>query len=136
MCNYIYRVLFSADTNITDMIPSDPEFLNFNGVKYDKNELFVDVVEQYHMEISRCGVVKSVEIRGSIQCDCRLSGWPYVKIRLNTVPPSDEADDDVSNAAVSATSGVTEDTRQGSQETHETSTSTGNNHTNNNKHLV
>lgn len=53
------------------------------GVKYRKNEAFLDVVESVNMMVSPSGKVLSSEILGAIQMKCYLSGMPELRLGLN-----------------------------------------------------
>ncbi|VVT56484.1 uncharacterized protein SAPINGB_P005093 [Magnusiomyces paraingens] len=53
------------------------------GLKYSKNEAFLDVVESVNMMVSPTGKVLRSEILGSIQMKCFLSGMPELRLGLN-----------------------------------------------------
>lgn len=54
-----------------------------DGIKYRKNEVFLDVVESVNMMASSSGQVLSSEILGVIKMRCYLSGMPELKLGLN-----------------------------------------------------
>ena len=53
------------------------------GLRYQKNEVYVDVIESLSMLLSTNGSVVHSEISGVIRMKCLLSGMPEVKIGLN-----------------------------------------------------
>jgi AP-1 complex subunit mu len=53
------------------------------GIKYKKNEIFLDAIEELNMLCSATGNVLSSEILGSVQCKSMLSGMPELKLGLN-----------------------------------------------------
>jgi len=53
------------------------------GIKYRKNELFIDVVEQCNLMVSNKGTVLRNDVAGSIMVKCYLSGMPECKFGLN-----------------------------------------------------
>merc|ERR1719421_437905 len=54
-----------------------------DGIKYSKNEVFLDVVEKLNLLVSSSGTVLHSEILGSIQMKSYLSGMPELKLGLN-----------------------------------------------------
>ncbi|XBW34544.1 hypothetical protein QEN19_000104 [Hanseniaspora menglaensis] len=53
------------------------------GIKYKKNEAFLDVLEKVNMSIDSSGKVQNSEIIGQINIRSRLSGMPDVKVGLD-----------------------------------------------------
>jgi AP-1 complex subunit mu len=53
------------------------------GIKYKKNEVFLDVVEKLNLLVSANGNVLSSEILGAIKMRSYLSGMPELKLGLN-----------------------------------------------------
>ncbi|ODQ65183.1 clathrin adaptor, mu subunit [Nadsonia fulvescens var. elongata DSM 6958] len=53
------------------------------GLKYRKNEAFLDVVESINLLISHTGQVLRSEVLGSVQMKCFLSGMPELRLGLN-----------------------------------------------------
>mmetsp|Transcript_4182 Transcript_4182/g.10776 ORF Transcript_4182/g.10776 Transcript_4182/m.10776 type:complete len:310 (-) Transcript_4182:717-1646(-) len=53
------------------------------GIKYRKNELFIDVVEQCNLMVSNKGTVLRNDVSGHIQVKCYLTGMPECKFGLN-----------------------------------------------------
>ncbi|OBA27648.1 AP-1 complex subunit MU-1 [Hanseniaspora valbyensis NRRL Y-1626] len=53
------------------------------GIKYKKNEAFLDVLEKVNMTIDNKGHVQYSEILGQINIKSRLSGMPDVKVGLD-----------------------------------------------------
>lgn len=53
------------------------------GLKYRRNEVFLDVMEDVQMVVNPEGTTLSAEIKGKLAMDTRLSGMPDVKIGFN-----------------------------------------------------
>ena len=53
------------------------------GIKYRKNELFIDVVENCNLLVSNKGTILRNDVSGSIMVKCYLSGTPECKFGLN-----------------------------------------------------
>jgi len=53
------------------------------GIKYRKNELFIDVVENCNLMVSHKGTILRNDVSGSIMVKCYLSGTPECKFGLN-----------------------------------------------------
>eukprot|EP00727_Mastigamoeba_balamuthi_P007194 m51a1_g3095 Adaptor protein complex 1 (AP-1), mu subunit A (449) ;mRNA; f:100678-102560 len=53
------------------------------GIKYRKNEVFLDVIESVNLLVSSAGQVLRSEIVGSIKMKCQLSGMPELRLGLN-----------------------------------------------------
>lgn len=53
------------------------------GIKYSKNEFFLDVVEKLSMLIGPTNNIIKSEIIGVVNADCQLSGMPDLKLGLN-----------------------------------------------------
>ena len=53
------------------------------GIKYRKNELFIDVVENCNLMVSSKGTILRNDVSGSIMVKCYLSGTPECKFGLN-----------------------------------------------------
>ncbi|KAK8803200.1 hypothetical protein WA158_000894 [Blastocystis sp. Blastoise] len=53
------------------------------GIKYNKNEVFLDVIEKLNLMVGRDGTVLDSEIVGTIHMKCCLSGMPELKLGLN-----------------------------------------------------
>ena len=54
-----------------------------DGVKYRKNEVFLDVIESVNLLVSASGQVLRSEIVGSVKMNVRLSGMPELRLGLN-----------------------------------------------------
>ena len=57
--------------------------LRQEGIKYSKNEFFLDVVEKLSMLIGPNNNIIKSEIIGLVNADCQLSGMPDLKLGLN-----------------------------------------------------
>jgi AP-1 complex subunit mu len=53
------------------------------GLKYRKNEVFLDVIESVNLLVNANGNVVRSEILGAIKMKCFLSGMPDVRLGLN-----------------------------------------------------
>merc|ERR1712137_418991 len=53
------------------------------GIKYRKNELFIDVVESTNLMMSSKGTILRNDVSGVILVKCYLSGMPECKFGLN-----------------------------------------------------
>jgi len=54
-----------------------------HGIKYRKNEVFLDAIEKVNMSIGSNGAILSSEIIGQIMVKCYLSGIPELRLGLN-----------------------------------------------------
>lgn len=63
---------------VTNIVSWRPE-----GVRYKKNEVFLDVVEKLNCLVAANGTVISSEILGAVKMRCQLSGMPELKLGLN-----------------------------------------------------
>lgn len=54
-----------------------------DNIKYKKNEVFLDIVEQVNMLMSSKGTVLRCDVNGKIVMKVFLSGMPDVKLGLN-----------------------------------------------------
>ncbi|KAJ3713888.1 clathrin adaptor mu subunit [Lentinula raphanica] len=53
------------------------------GIKYRKNEVFLDVVESVNLLVNTAGTVIRSEILGAVKMKCYLSGMPELRLGLN-----------------------------------------------------
>lgn len=53
------------------------------GIRYRKNEVFLDVIESLNLLVSANGNVLRSEILGSVKMKCYLSGMPELRLGLN-----------------------------------------------------
>ena len=53
------------------------------GLKYRKNEIFIDIVESINLSLSQRGTVLKSEVIGKIVCKTQLSGMPECKFGVN-----------------------------------------------------
>eukprot|EP01094_Clydonella_sp_ATCC50884_P010659 TRINITY_DN2044_c0_g1_i1.p1 TRINITY_DN2044_c0_g1~~TRINITY_DN2044_c0_g1_i1.p1 ORF type:complete len:430 (-),score=176.31 TRINITY_DN2044_c0_g1_i1:306-1595(-) len=53
------------------------------GIKYKKNEVFLDVMESVNLLVNMNGTVLRSEIVGAIKMKCHLSGMPELRLGLN-----------------------------------------------------
>lgn len=62
---------------------SNVVFWRNDGIKYNKNEIFLDVVEKLNILVSNNGNVLRSEIIGAVKMKSCLSGMPELKLGLN-----------------------------------------------------
>lgn len=67
-----------APTAATSAVSWRPE-----GIKYRKNEVFLDVVESVNLLASPTGSIVRSEVMGVIKIKCHLSGMPELRLGLN-----------------------------------------------------
>ncbi|RKP26670.1 AP-1 complex subunit MU-1-like protein [Syncephalis pseudoplumigaleata] len=53
------------------------------GIRYRKNEVFLDVIESVNLMVSATGNVLRSEILGAVKMKCYLSGMPELRLGLN-----------------------------------------------------
>lgn len=53
------------------------------GIRYRKNEVFLDVIESLNLLVSSTGTVLRSEILGAVKLKCYLSGMPELRLGLN-----------------------------------------------------
>ena len=53
------------------------------GIKYRKNEAYLDVVENLDLTMTSEGKVLSSTVKGAFKCKSQLSGMPNLKLGLN-----------------------------------------------------
>ncbi|KAI8806438.1 Mu homology domain-containing protein [Cladochytrium replicatum] len=53
-----------------------------SGIKYTKNEIYFDLVEDLHVILDKSSQVVVADIQGQVLCTCRLSGMPDLMLRL------------------------------------------------------
>ena len=53
------------------------------GIAYAENEVFIDVVENINLLISKTGEVIKSEVMGTVGVKSLLSGWPECKFGMN-----------------------------------------------------
>lgn len=53
------------------------------GIRYRKNEVFLDVVESVNLLVNASGTVIRSEILGAVKMKCYLSGMPELRLGLN-----------------------------------------------------
>eukprot|EP01127_Copromyxa_protea_P000446 TRINITY_DN10364_c0_g1_i1.p1 TRINITY_DN10364_c0_g1~~TRINITY_DN10364_c0_g1_i1.p1 ORF type:complete len:431 (-),score=89.79 TRINITY_DN10364_c0_g1_i1:71-1234(-) len=63
---------------VTNKHPWRPE-----GIKYRRNEVFLDVIEKVNLLVGQNGTILRSEIDGSVQVNSLLSGMPELRLGLN-----------------------------------------------------
>ena len=53
------------------------------GLKYRKNEVFLDVIESVSMLVNSAGNMLRSEINGAVKMKCFLTGMPELRLGLN-----------------------------------------------------
>jgi len=74
--------LNKAEVQVPDQL-TGKNFWRPTGIKYRKNEVFLDVVEKVNILVGSNGAVLNSEIIGQVQVKCYLSGMPELKLGLN-----------------------------------------------------
>jgi AP-1 complex subunit mu len=69
---------FNVVTTVSNLVS-----WRLDGIKYKKNEVFLDVIEKLNMLIGAQGNVIKSEIVGTVKVKCMLSGMPELKLGLN-----------------------------------------------------
>ena len=69
--------------DINSLIHSYYKLIHRDTIKYDKNELFVDVIEQLNASYSSNGTLLTSNVNGNIQIKSHLSGIPFVKMGVD-----------------------------------------------------
>jgi AP-2 complex subunit mu-1 len=54
-----------------------------DGVKYKKNEVYIDVIENVNVLVSKKGTLLKADVQGSVVVKCQLSGMPECKFGMN-----------------------------------------------------
>lgn len=72
------KLQFSIPAAISNAVSWRPE-----GIKYKKNEIFLDVIEKVNMIVSRNGTVIKSEVQGALVAKSFLGGMPECKLGLN-----------------------------------------------------
>ncbi|KAL8274115.1 hypothetical protein Esti_001957 [Eimeria stiedai] len=55
------------------------------GIRYRKNEVFIDVVEKVHALVAQNGSILRQEVEGKVMVRCLLSGMPECKLATNEI---------------------------------------------------
>ncbi len=71
-----------ADPNATLQVTGAVSWRR-EGIKYKKNEVFLDLIEQVNLLMSSNGTVLSSDVVGRIQMKCQLSDMPELRVGLN-----------------------------------------------------
>ena len=53
------------------------------GVKYKKNEVYIDVIESVNVLVSTKGTLLKADVQGQVMVKCQLSGMPECKFGMN-----------------------------------------------------
>lgn len=83
---YITQRSFQIDPNVPAKLPvalTGAVSWRAEGIKYRKNEAFLDVIEAYNVLVSVSGNVIQSEIFGVIKARCYLTGMPELRLGLN-----------------------------------------------------
>lgn len=66
-------------TNKTPLVPSKIPWRR-EGIRYSGNEMFVDLTEEIYIVQDSNDVISKGYIKGTLICDCKLSGMPEVRL--------------------------------------------------------
>lgn len=53
------------------------------GIRYDKNQIYVDCVEQVNCMMNPVGQLLHADVTGAVEINCQLSGMPDCTLSLN-----------------------------------------------------
>ncbi|MFH4975564.1 hypothetical protein AB6A40_002273 [Gnathostoma spinigerum] len=85
----ILQEYITQETHILDIAPRPPMAVTnavswrSDGIKYRKNEVFLDVIESVNMLANASGTVLRSEVVGCIRMKVMLSGMPELRLGLN-----------------------------------------------------
>ena len=79
----LMRYLFSFDLCNNDCRLLSSHQWRSEGIKYKKNEVFLDVVESVNLLVNSNGTVVRSEVVGALKMRTFLSGMPECKLGLN-----------------------------------------------------
>ncbi|KAI4313603.1 hypothetical protein L6164_026567 [Bauhinia variegata] len=77
--NKVLSVVTGSSSNVSETLPGATASCvpwRASDVKYSKNEVFVDLVEEMDAIINRDGALVKCEIYGEVQVNCHISGLP------------------------------------------------------------
>lgn len=81
---YITQESYKLETQVRPpMAVTNAVSWRSEGIRYRKNEVFLDVVESVNMLVNASGHVVRSEIVGAIKMKCYLSGMPELRLGLN-----------------------------------------------------
>ncbi|KAG2186105.1 hypothetical protein INT43_002543 [Umbelopsis isabellina] len=86
---YVLRIHFTAwkcflETQVRPpMAVTNAVSWRSEGIKYKKNEIFLDVIESVNLLVNSNGNVLRSEVLGSVKMRCYLSGMPELRLGLN-----------------------------------------------------
>jgi len=82
---YITQESEKLDNNSVQLPPELTNIVYWRneGIKYRKNEVFLDVVESVNLLVNANGTLLRSEINGAIKMKCQLSGMPELRLGLN-----------------------------------------------------
>ncbi|KAI8846220.1 Mu homology domain-containing protein [Chytridium lagenaria] len=80
---YITQESYKLEQSRPPMAVTNAVSWRSEGIKYRKNEVFLDVVESVNLLVNANGNVLRSEILGAVKMKCFLSGMPDVRLGLN-----------------------------------------------------
>ncbi|KAJ3109186.1 AP-1 complex subunit mu-1 [Phlyctochytrium planicorne] len=80
---YITQESYKLEQSRPPMAVTNAVSWRSEGIKYRKNEVFLDVIESVNLLVNANGNVLRSEILGAIKMKCFLSGMPDVRLGLN-----------------------------------------------------
>ncbi|KAJ3140920.1 AP-1 complex subunit mu-1, partial [Irineochytrium annulatum] len=80
---YITQESYKLEQSRPPMAVTNAVSWRSEGIKYRKNEVFLDVIESVNLLVNSNGSVLRSEILGAIKMKCFLSGMPDVRLGLN-----------------------------------------------------
>ncbi|XP_063925820.1 AP-1 complex subunit mu-1-like isoform X2 [Zophobas morio] len=76
--SYKLKKMTSVPAVVTNVVSWRPE-----GIRYRRNELFIDVVESVNLSVNAKGSVVSNEVAGCVKMKVHLSGMPQLRLGLS-----------------------------------------------------
>ncbi|CAM0135093.1 unnamed protein product [Umbelopsis sp. WA50703] len=81
---YITQDAYKLETQVRPpMAVTNAVSWRSEGIKYKKNEIFLDVIESVNLLVNSNGNVLRSEVLGSVKMRCYLSGMPELRLGLN-----------------------------------------------------
>lgn len=82
-CRYITQESHKLEVARPPIAVTNAVSWRSEGIRYRKNEVFLDVIESLNLLVSATGSVLRSEILGAVKMKCYLSGMPELRLGLN-----------------------------------------------------
>lgn len=84
LCRYITQESYKLEVQVRPPIAvTNAVSWRSEGIRYRKNEVFLDVIESVNLLVNANGNVVRSEILGAVKMKCYLSGMPELRLGLN-----------------------------------------------------